>query len=115
VASSTADIQGRRKALLFFSEGLLPPNSKAIAKARDAETKAGTSPALRAALSQPVPVGDLPFRVFAAPLKGPGALAAVVVAIEIDGGSLNFLERNGRLNETVEVSIVAADQRAKVR
>ena len=35
--------------------------------------------------------------VFAAPLKGPGALASVVVAIEIDGGSLKFLERNGRL------------------
>jgi len=95
--------------------GFLPPNSKALAKAREAETKAGTSPALRAALSKPVPVGDLPFRVFAAPLKGPGALASVVVAIEIDGGSLKFSERNGRLNETVEVSIVAADERAKVQ
>ena len=95
--------------------GFLPPDSKAMRNARDTDAKAGTSPALRAALSKPVPVGDLPLRVFAAPLKGPGALASVVVAIEIDGGSLKFLERNGRLNETVEVSIVAADERAKVQ
>jgi VWFA-related protein len=110
------DVRVKRPGLRVRARsGFLPPNSKALAKAREAETKAGTSPALRAALSKPVPVGDLPFRVFAAPLKGPGALASVVVAIEIDGGSLKFSERNGRLNETVEVSIVAADERAKVQ
>jgi VWFA-related protein len=110
------DVRVKRPGLRVRARsGFLPPNSRAMAKAREAETKAGTSPALRAALSKPVPVGELPFRVFAAALRGPGALASVVVAIEIDGSALKFRDRNGRSNETVEVSIVAADERAKVQ
>ncbi|HEY6362546.1 MAG TPA: VWA domain-containing protein [Vicinamibacterales bacterium] len=98
--------------------GYLPPNNRAAQRAREAEVKAGTTPALRAALSKPVPVGDLPFRAFAAPFKAMGANAAnasVLVALEIDGSSLKFQERNGRFAETLEISIVAADQRARVQ
>jgi VWFA-related protein len=95
--------------------GYLPPNQKAAARKREADVKAGTSPALAAALSKPVPIGDLPIRVFAAPLKGTGKNGSVLVAVEIDGTSLKFQERDGRFNEKVEVSIVATDQRAKVQ
>lgn len=95
--------------------GYMPPDQKAAAKAREAEVKAGTSPALKAALSKPVPLGDLPIRVFAAPFKGTGKNASVLVAVEIDGSSLKFQERDGRFNEKLEVSIVASDQRAKVQ
>ena len=35
--------------------GYLPPNNRAAQRAREAEVKAGTTPALRAALSKPVP------------------------------------------------------------
>jgi VWFA-related protein len=96
-------------------KGFLPPDTRAIERAREAEVKAGTSPALRAALGKPVPVGDLPLRVFAAPLRGSGNKGSVVVAIEIDGPSLKFEERNGRFVESIEVSIVAADERARVQ
>ncbi len=95
--------------------GFMPPDPKAAAKAIAADVKAGTSPALKAALSKPVPIGDLPFRVFAASFKGAGANGSVFLALEIDGAALKFQERDGRFNEKIEVSIVAADQRARVQ
>ena len=110
------DVRVKRPGLRVRARsGFLPPDSRRASDARDAETKAGTTPALRAALSKPVPVGDLPFRVFAGALRGPGALASVVVALEVDGRSLKFQERNGRFAEALEVSIVAADERSKVQ
>ena len=98
--------------------GYLPPNNRAAQRAREAEVKAGTTPALRAALSKPVPVGDLSFGAFAAPLRSATATNAngsVLVALEIEGASLKFQERNGRFAESLEVSIVAADQRGRVQ
>ncbi len=95
--------------------GFMPPDPRATAKAREAEVKAGTSPALKAALSKPVPIGDLPLRLFAAAFKGTGSNGSLLLALEIDGSSLKFEERDGRFNEKIEVSIVAADQRARVQ
>jgi len=100
--------------------GYLPPNNKAAIKAREAEARAGTTPALSAALSKPVPIGELPVRAFAAPLRGEaqknnGPLGSVLVALEIDGQGLQFQERGGRYVEALEVSIVAADERARVQ
>ena len=95
--------------------GFVPPDAKAAAKAREAEVKAGTSPALKAALSLAVPVGELPLRVFAAPFRGTGKNAAVLVGVELDGRALTFEERDGRFTDTLEVSIVAADHHAKVQ
>ena len=96
-------------------KGFLPPDARAIARAAEADVKAGTTPALRAALSKPVPIGDLPMRVFAAPLRGTSDKGSVVIAMEIDGSALKFQERDGRFVESLEVSIVAADQRARVQ
>jgi hypothetical protein len=44
-----------------------------------------------------------------------GSNGSLFLALEIDGASLKFEERDGRCNETIEVSIVAADQRARVQ
>ena len=96
-------------------KGFLPPDPKRVAKAAEADVKAGTSPALKAALSKPVPVGDLPARVFAAAFKGAGSTANVLIALEIDGPALKFQQADGRFNERLEVSIVAADEKAKVQ
>ena len=96
-------------------KGFLPPDARAIARAAEADVKAGTTPALRAALSKPVPIGDLPMRVFAAPLRGTSDKGSVVIAMEIDGSALKFQQRDGRFVESLEVSIVAADQRARVQ
>ena len=54
-------------------------------------------------------------RVFAAPLRGTDDKGSVVIAMEIDGSSLKFEQRDGRFVESIEVSIVAADQRARVQ
>ncbi len=96
-------------------KGFLPPDTRAIERARDADAKAGTTPALRAALGKAVPVGDLPLRVFAAPMRGVDNKGSVLVALEIDGPSLKFEPRDGRFAESIEVSIVAADERARVQ
>ena len=95
--------------------GFVPPDVRAAARAREAEVEAGTSPALKAALSLSVPVGELPLRAFAAPFRGTGKNAAVLVGVELDGRALTFEERDGRFTQTLEVSIVAADHRAKVQ
>jgi VWFA-related protein len=110
------DVRVKRPGLSIRARrGFMPPDPRATAKAREAEVKAGTSPALKAALSKPVPIGDLPLRVFAAAFKGAGSNGSLFLALEIDGASLKFEERDGRFNETIEVSIVAADQRARVQ
>jgi len=95
--------------------GFMPPDPKTVAETRAIEAKAGTSPALRAALNKPLPVGDLPFRVFAAPFRTSRAEGSLFLALEFDGRALKFQERDGRFNERIEVSIVAADERARVQ
>ena len=96
-------------------KGFLPPDTSAIEPPSEAEVAFGTSPALTAALGKPIPVGDLPLRVFAAPLKGSGDAGSVLVALEIDGPSLEFEERDGRFVESIEVSIVAVDERVRMQ
>jgi VWFA-related protein len=112
----TIDVRVKRPGLTVRARrGFVPPDPKAATKIREADVKSGTSPALRAALSKPVPIGDLPFRVFAAPFRAAGSNSSVLLAVEIDGVSLRFQEREGRFNERIEVSIVAADERARVQ
>lgn len=91
------------------------PADLASAARRDTGVKAGTSPALAAALSNPVPVGDVPVRVWAAPFKGNGKNASVALAVEIDGAALKYRQVDDRFLEDLELSIVAADHDGKVR
>ena len=93
--------------------GYVPADLKAAK--RTTEVKAGTSPALAAALNNPVPVADVPFRVWAAPFKGRGKNASVAIAIEIDGPTLKYRQQGDRYLEDLELSIVAADHHGKVR
>jgi VWFA-related protein len=95
--------------------GYLPADPTLAAKKKEREVKAGTSPALAAALNNPLPAGELPVRVFAAPFKGSGKNASVLLAIELDGARLPFEERDGRFVNNLEFSIVAADHQGKVR
>jgi len=96
-------------------KGYLPPDTRAIERAREADVKAGTSPALRAALSKAVPIGELPIRAFAGSLRSADNRGQLLVSVEIDGAGLKYEERNGRFVESIEVSIVAADERARVQ
>jgi VWFA-related protein len=94
--------------------GYVPPDARSAAK-RAAEIKPGTSPALVAALTNPVPVGDVPVRVWAAPFRGAGKLASVALAVEIDGTALKYQQRDDRFLEDLELSVIAADEQGKVR
>lgn len=94
--------------------GYLPPDAKA-AERRNRGIKPGTSPALVAALVNPVPVGDVPLRVWAAPFKGDGKQASVALAVEVAGSALKYQRRDDRFHEDLEVSIVAADHEGKIR
>jgi VWFA-related protein len=93
--------------------GYVPADLKAAEN--DSGVKAGTSPALTAALSNPVPVGALPVRVWAAPFKGTGKLASVALAVEIDGAALTYQQKEDRFLEDLELSVVAADHDGKIR
>ena len=80
------DVRVKRPGLTVRARrGFLPPDPKAATRARENDVKSGTSPALRAALSKPVPIGELPFRVFAAPFGATGSNSSVLLAVEIDG------------------------------
>jgi hypothetical protein len=94
--------------------GYVPADLKSATR-RDTGIKPGTSPALVAALTNPVPVGEVPLRVWAAPFKGTGKNASVVLAVEVDGAALKYEQRGDRLIEDLELSIVAADQNGKIR
>ena len=94
--------------------GYVPADLKSAAR-RETGIKPGTSPALAAALTNPVPVGELPLRVWAAPFKGTGKNASVALAVEIDGAALKYEQRDDRFVENLELSIVAADQNGKIR
>jgi len=93
--------------------GYVPADLKAAG--RLADVKPGTSPALAAALTNAVPVSDVPFRVWAAPFKAQGSKATVALAVEIEGSTLKYREDNGRFLEDLELSIIAADHNGKVR
>jgi VWFA-related protein len=93
--------------------GYVPADLKGTARA--AGVKPGTSPALAAAISNPVPVSGVPFRVWAAPFKGAGKHASVAVAVEIDGPALRYRQEGDRFLEDLELSIVAADHDGKIR
>jgi VWFA-related protein len=110
------DVRVKRPGLhVRARRGYVPPDPKVLTKAREVEAKAGTSPALRAALNNPLPIGDVPLRVFAAPFKGQGKNASVLLAIEIDGDGLKFENRDGLFNEKIEVSVVAVDYHGNLR
>ena len=110
------DVRVKRPGLeVRARKGFLPPDLGAIESAREEAIESGASPAMTAALGKPVPLGDLPMRAFAAPLRGLDGNGSVLVALEIDGPSLRFEEREGRFVESVEVSIMAADARGRVQ
>jgi VWFA-related protein len=109
------DVRVKRPGLKVRARrGYVPADPKAVAK-RERDVKAGTSPALAAALSNPLPVGDIPVRVFAAPFKGTGKNSSVLLAVEVGGSALRFNQLDDRFVNTLEFSIVAADHQGKVR
>jgi hypothetical protein len=95
--------------------GYVAPRGKAPdTKAAPASANA-MSPTLAAAMTSPLPVRDVPLRVFAAPYKGPAPNATVAVAVEVGVEAFAFTEGNGTFNGQVEMSLAATDAEGKVR
>ena len=95
-------------------KGYVAPRGKAPStKAVDA--KAGTSPALRETLNSPLAISGLRLAVSAAPFKGDGSMASVLLVMQCDGRDLRFTEKNGRFEGELELSAIAIDKDGKVR
>lgn len=78
------------------------------------EASAGTSRELREALNSPLQESALKMAVFAAPLKGPAAKAAIGVVTLFSGAQFAFTEKDGKFTERLELSYVAINKQGKV-
>jgi hypothetical protein len=63
------------------------------------------SPVLEA-LGSPLPVSDIPMRVVAATFKGARDRSTVTFAVELEPSAFNFIEKDGRWIESLEVATV---------
>jgi hypothetical protein len=70
---------------------------------------------LREAINSPIPIAGLTLRTFAAAFKGPAPNASVLVAVEIDGTNLKFVEKGGVFQNELEVTALAYDEKGKLR
>ncbi len=78
--------------------------------------EAATSPAMRDALNSPVPASGVTLNVFAAPFMGrTPSKASLAIIMEIDPGSLRFVEKNGVFTEDLEIVIIASDASGKIQ
>ena len=69
-------------------------------------SKNGTSSAVLEALNNPLPISGLTMQAFAAPFKGEGATASVVLGVELSGSDIMITPDN-----RIEFSYVAVDQK----
>jgi VWFA-related protein len=80
--------------------------------APDPELPSGSrtmSPELRDTLSSPLPISGLTMHVFAAPFRGEGPNASVLLGVDAVGANLNLSEKN-----TLELSYMALDTKRKI-
>jgi VWFA-related protein len=90
-----------------------PKGNAAASPAVDA--KEGTSPALRDALGSALPVSGFTLRASAAPFKGAGSNASVLVVVQTRGSDLRFVPKGDKLEDSIELSVVAIDRTGKTR
>jgi VWFA-related protein len=94
--------------------GYTAPRGKAASAPKTAPNDQ-TSPQLREALDSPLPLAGLKLHASAAAFKGTPPNASVVLAIEADGHSFAFNEKDGKLASDFEVSALAIDSQGKIR
>jgi VWFA-related protein len=81
---------------------------------RETPQNSSASAVLRDALNSPLPAGNLPMSVFAAPFKGDAKQASVVIAAEIPGASLKFQQRDALFADDLEFSLLAVGQNGRI-
>jgi VWFA-related protein len=85
-------------------------------RGRAPDTKAPATPAaaaIREGLGSPLPMAGIGMRAFAAPFKGNAPNAAVAVAVEIDAGAFQYVEKNGLFTNDLELALSASDAKGK--
>jgi VWFA-related protein len=75
----------------------------------------GGSAELRDTINSPIPISGLTLRTFAAPFKGTAPNASVLVAVEIDGAGLEFVEKGGVFQNQLDVTVRADNDKGKVQ
>ncbi|MBA2353133.1 MAG: VWA domain-containing protein [Acidobacteria bacterium] len=79
------------------------------------ESASGTSPELRTALNSALPTPGLALSVNAVPFKGANKKTSVVVTVQVDGQRLTFKPQGDVFTNTLEISMMAMDQNAKIQ
>ena len=74
-----------------------------------------TSPELRQALDSPIPLPGITLLAHAAAFRGQKPTASVAVSVEVQGADLQFVSREGKFVDDLEVSVVAIDDAGKIR
>jgi VWFA-related protein len=77
--------------------------------------KAEGSVELADALARPIQTGGLTLRANAAAFKGAGPNTSVAIAITVDGLGFKFSEKNGWIEDALEVSVRAIDPKGTIR
>lgn len=89
-----------------------PRGRKEPKRARTADTT--VSPAVTELVGSPLPHGGLPLTVQAAALRGEGkAKGVALVTVQVGSGAFRFVEKDGRAEDTLELSIFAVDASAR--
>jgi VWFA-related protein len=105
----TIDVRVTRPGLTVHArKGYASPKGKPTAT--PASAASGTSAVVRDALNSPIPVSGLTLHVFAAPFRGSGATASVLLGTELRGRDLKLGP-----DDKVELSYFAIDAQGKTR
>jgi len=90
-------------------------DSKRSREGKNAGLDNNTSPQLRELLTRPIQQSGLSLAMQAAPFKGSGKEAAVALAIDIDGGALQFApQRDNTYADTLELSFYTVNSEGKM-
>lgn len=110
----TIDVRVKRQGVQVRARrGYVPPDGSVNLPSDDALGE--TSARLRNALYSPVPDKGLGMAMSATAFKGEGANASVLVTVRVDGDRFSFTERDGLLNDSLELSVMAIDPAGKVQ
>ena len=93
-----------------------PEDEAELRAERREELGAGAeaSAAWDAAVGTPLPIGDVQFRVTAAPFMSDEEQASVLVTAELDGSTIGFEEVDGLFRGRVELSVLALNYRGEL-
>ena len=94
-------------------KGYVSPGKSEPAARRAAKMKGSAE--LADALNRPIPTSGLTLRANTASFKGAAANTSVAVTITVDGSGFTFAEKDGWIEDKLEVSVSAIDAKGTVR